>query len=184
MRRHQAASSRLSLPENIPVVAKDHIRVTGMTLEGLVSQVVAVHDLLMSENIQNNLFLSGRTFPVGRFHFIELAGPPLGPGMGMEAVEFLRNRGMEFTPEGVRRDAHKFGWLWCWIDEWQAKWMPPHLCNTDGDDLLWHTASFSVANPLDVRRALLQRQDVEYDDLLMSSLWFRLVRVRCNAISI
>jgi len=125
---------------------------------------VTVHDLLMSENIQNNLFLSGRTFPVGRFHFIELAGPPLGPGMGMEAVEFLRNHRMEFTPEGVRRDAHKFGWLWGWIDEWQAKWKQPHLCNTDGDDLLWHTASFSVANPLDVRRTLMQRQDVEYDD--------------------
>lgn len=66
----------------------------------------------MSENIQNNLFLSGRTFPVGCFHFIELAGPPLGPGMGMEAVEFLHDCGMEFTPEGLRRDAHKFGWLW------------------------------------------------------------------------
>ncbi len=134
---------------------------------------VTVHDLLMSENIQNNLFLSGRTFPVGRFHFIELAGPPLGPGMGMEAVEFLRNRGMEFTPEGVRRDAHKFGWLWGWIDEWQAKWMPPHLCNTDGDDLLWHTASFSVVNPLDVRRALLQRQDVEYDDPEEEFIWVK-----------
>ena len=134
---------------------------------------VTVHDLLMSENIQDNLFLSGRTFPVGRFHFIELAGPPLGPGMGMEAVEFLRNRGMEFTPEGVRRDAHKFGWLWGWIDEWQAKWKPPHLCNTDGDDLLWHTASFSVANPLDVRRALLQRQDVEYDDQEEEFIWVK-----------
>jgi hypothetical protein len=80
---------------------------------------------------------------------------------------------MEFTPEGVRRDAHKFGWLWGWIDEWQANWKPPHLCNTDGDDLLWHTASFSVANPLDVRRALLQRQDVEYDDQEEEFIWVK-----------
>jgi len=132
---------------------------------------VTVHDLQMSENIQNNLFLSGRTFPAGHFHFIELAGPPLGPGMGMEAVEFLQDHGMEFTPEGVRRDAHNFGWLWSWIDEWQANWKPPHLCNTDGDDLLWHTASFSVANPSDVRRVLLQRQDVEYDDQEEEFIW-------------
>jgi len=132
---------------------------------------VTVHDLLMSENIQNSLFLSGRTFPVGCFHFIELAGPPLGPGIGMEAVEFLHDCGMEFTPEGLRRDAHKFGWLWGWIDEWQANWKPPHLCNTDGDDLLWHTASFSVDNPLDVRRVVLQRQDVEYDDQEEEFVW-------------
>ena len=30
---------------------------------------VTVHDLLMSKSIDNNLFLSGRMFPVGCFHF-------------------------------------------------------------------------------------------------------------------
>jgi len=89
----------------------------------------------------------------------------------MEALEFLQDRGMEFTPGGLRRDAHKFGWLCGWIDEWQANWKPPHLCNTDGDDLLWHTASFSVDNPLDVRRAMLQQQDVEYDDQEEEFVW-------------
>ena len=139
----------------------------------LLSGTMTVHDLLMSENIENNLFLSGRAFPVGRFHFIELAGPPLGAGMGMEAVEFLRDRGMEFTREGARRDAHMFGWLWCWIDEWQANWKPPHLCNTDGDDFVWHTASFSVANTEDTRLALLQRQDIEYDDHEDEFIWVK-----------
>jgi hypothetical protein len=139
----------------------------------LLGNEVTVHDRLMSESIENNLFLSGRTFPVGRFHFIELGGPPLGPGMGMEAVEFLRGCGMKFTPEGLRRDAHKFGWLWGWIDEWQANWKPPHLCNTDGDDLLWHTASFSVTNSADVRQALLQLQDVEYDDHEDEFIWLK-----------
>jgi hypothetical protein len=134
---------------------------------------VTVNDLLMSENIQNNLFLSGRTFPVGHFHFIELAGPPLGPGMGMDAVEFLQGCGMEFTPEGLRRDPHKFGWLWNWIDEWQVNWKPPHLCNTDGEDLLWHTASFSVANPADVHQTLLERQDVEYDEQEDEFIWLK-----------
>jgi len=134
---------------------------------------VTVHDLLMSENIQNNLFISGRTFPVGRFHFIELSGPPLGPGMGTDAVDFLKKRGMEFTPEGLRQDAHKFGWLWSWIDDWQANWRPPHLCNTDGDDLLWHTASFSLENPVYVRQELLKRNDVEYDDQEDEFIWMK-----------
>jgi len=88
----------------------------------LLGGMVIVHDLLMSENIENSLFLCGRAFSAGGFHFIELAGPPLGAGMGIEAVQFLRDCAMEFTPEGLRRDAHKFGWLWGWIDEWQANW--------------------------------------------------------------
>jgi len=139
----------------------------------LLGGTVTVHDLLMSENIEDNLFLSGRAFPVGHFHFIELSGPPLGAGMGMEAVEFLRDRGMEFSPEEMRRDAHKFGWLWGWKDQWQANWKPPRLCNTDGEDLLWHTASFSVANGAAVRQALVQRQDVEYDDLEDEFIWIK-----------
>ncbi|MFC1636416.1 YecA family protein [Planctomycetota bacterium] len=139
----------------------------------LVSGKVTVHDRLMSESIENNLFLSGRTFPVGHFHFIELGGPPLGPAMGMEAIEFLRDRGIEFTPEGLRRDAHKFGWLWDWIDEWQANWRPPHLCNTDGDDFVWHTASFSIVDPGTVRRALLRQQNIEYDDEEAEFIWVK-----------
>jgi hypothetical protein len=139
----------------------------------LVGGEVTVRDRLMSESIEKNLFLSGRTFPVGRFHFIELGGPPLGPAMGMEAVDFLRDRGMEFTPKGLRRDAHKFGWLWKWIDEWQANWRPPHLCNTDGDDFVWHTASFSMADPGAVRRGLFRQQDVEYDDEEEEFIWVK-----------
>jgi len=139
----------------------------------LLGGTVTVHDLAMSENIENSLFFCGRAFQAGRFHFIELSGPPLGAGMGMEAVEFLRGCGMEFTPEGLRRDAHKFGWLWGWIDQWQANWKPPRMCNTDGEDLLWHTASFSVADNVAVRQALLQRQDMEYDDLEDEFIWVK-----------
>jgi hypothetical protein len=139
----------------------------------LLGGAVTVHDRLMSENIEDNLFLCGRAFPVGRFHFIELSGPPLGAGMGMEAVEFLRDCGTEFSPEGMRRDAHKFGWLWGWIDQWQANWRLPHLCNTDEEDFLWHTASFSVANNAAVRQALLQRQDVQYDDQEEEFIWVK-----------
>jgi hypothetical protein len=99
---------------------------------------------MMSENIQDNLFLVARTFPAGVFCFIEMAGPPLGPGMGKETIDFLRYCGMKFTPEGLTRDAHKFGRLWQWLSEWEANWVPPQITNTDGEELLWHTGSFSI----------------------------------------
>jgi hypothetical protein len=100
-----------------------------------------------------------------------MAGPPLGAGMGREAVGFLRSCRMEFTPEGLRRDAHMFGWLWGRMDEWQANWKRPHMCNTDGDELLWHTASFSVANPGQTRQALMQREDIECDEEADELVW-------------
>jgi hypothetical protein len=137
----------------------------------LLGGAVTVHDRMMSENIENGLFFAARAFPAGRFHFVELAGPPLGARMGLEAVGFLRDCGMEFTPEGLRRDAHKFGWLWRWSDEWQARRKSPHLRNTDGEEFLWHTASFSVANPEDTRQALLGRQDIQHDDQEDEFVW-------------
>jgi hypothetical protein len=139
----------------------------------LLGGTATVHDQMMSENIENNLFFAARVFPAGSFHFVELAGPPLGAGMGLEAVEFLRECGMGFTPEGLRRDAHKFGWLWRWSDRWQVSRKPPHLCNTDGDELLWHTASFSVANTEDARQALLGRQDIQHDDEEDEFIWIK-----------
>ena len=125
---------------------------------------VTVCDQLLSEYVEDGVFIAARAYPAGRFHFLELAGPPLGAGMGLEAAEFLEDCGLEFTRDGLRRDAHLFGRLWDWSDEWKANRQPPHLCNTDGDDLLWHTASFHVPNPQAVRQALLERHDVEYDE--------------------
>jgi len=91
----------------------------------------------------------------------------------MEAVTFLQANGMEFTLEGLRRDAHKFGWLWGWIEDWEANWKPPRLCNTDGDPLFWHTASFGLADPAATRQALLQRPDIHYDDVEEKFIWTR-----------
>ena len=137
----------------------------------LLGGAVTVWDQLLSENIDNNMFIPARAFPAGRFHFIEIAGPPLGFGMGMEAVEFLRDCELEFTREGLNRGAHKFGWLWGWADEWQANRQPPRLCNTDGDDIIFHTASFSVANPAEVRKTLLLRKDIDYDEQSAEFVW-------------
>jgi len=139
----------------------------------LLGGAVTVYDQLMSENIEDNVFFPARVFPAGQFHFVETVGPPLGAEMGLEAVEFLRSCGVEFTREGLRREVHKFGWMWRWTEEWEANWQPPRMCNTDGDELLWHTASFSVVDPPDTRQALLRRPDVQYDDEDDEFIWIK-----------
>jgi hypothetical protein len=155
-------------------VAKHNAKAGTVELEDvLLGGKVTVQDQMMSENIQDNVFLAARAFPAGSFHFIEMAGPPLGPGMGMDAIDFLRDGKVKFTPEGLRRDAHKLGWLWQWMDEWQANWQPPRMCNTDGDELLWHTASFSVADPVLTRQKLIGREDIECGEDSDELVWSR-----------
>jgi len=155
------------------VAAHDAEAGTVTLADVLLGGTVTVHDRLMSENIDDEVFVAGRAFPAGAFHFLEMAGPPLGAEMGLEASEFLLESGMEFTPDGLRRGAHWFGRLWKWADEWERDWQPPHICNTDGDDLLWHTASFKVADPEAVRRALRRRADIDCDDEDDEFVWFR-----------
>ena len=164
--------SRMEACPTLYRVAEHDARAGTIDLEDvLLGGSVTVHDQLMSENIENNVFFAARAFPAGRFHFVELAGPPLGPGMGLEAVEFLRKCRMEFTREGLRQDAHVFGWLWQWMDEWQANRKPRRLCNTDGEEFLWHTASFSVANPDETRTQLMKRKDIDYDEEANELVW-------------
>ncbi len=155
------------------VAAHDAEAGTVTLADVLLGGTVTIHDRLMSENIDDEVFVAGRAFPAGAFHFLEMAGPPLGAGMGLEAAEYLLDSGLQCTPDGLRRGARLFGWLWKWSDEWERDWQPPHLANTDGDVLLWHTASFGVADPQEVRRALLERRDIEYDEANDEFVWFR-----------
>ncbi len=134
---------------------------------------VKVHDKLLSQNINDGLFLSARAFPAGKFHFFEVIGPPLGAMMGMRAVKFLQGCGLQVTPEGLRHGAHLFGSLWGWIEEYQANRRPPRLCNTDGDDLLLHTASFRLADPDATRKALRKRKDIDLDEDAGEFVWFK-----------
>ncbi len=139
----------------------------------LLGETVTVHDQLMSENVRKDVFVAARPFPAGRFHFYEAAGPPLAPVMGLEAVEFLQDLGLEFTPDALRRDAHLLGRLWAWEDEWYDNRAPTRLSNTDGHSLLWHTASFHATDPAAAHQALHNRPDVTYDDANDEFVWTR-----------
>ncbi|MBI5725594.1 MAG: SEC-C domain-containing protein [Planctomycetes bacterium] len=162
-----------SYPSLYRVAGHDAKAGTAVFEDVLLGGAVTIYDKLFSENIDNGVFIVARVFPAGKFHIFDPAGPPLGAMMGDEAAEFLQDCGLEFTKEGLRRDPHLFGLLWSWVDQWEKNWKPPRLCNTDGDDLLWHTASFSVADVQKVHGALAGRKDIEYDETEDEYIWVR-----------
>jgi hypothetical protein len=123
-----------------------------------------VHDKMLSGCVQAGLHLTGRVFPVGQFRFFSPIGPPLPNLLAMEAAEYLESLGLKFTHEGLLREADKFGWLWNWYDNRSAQGYMPQLSNTDGDELVWQTASFSVSDEEAVRGILSERDDIDYDD--------------------
>jgi len=166
--------ARMEVYPTLYRVAGHNAKAGTIVLENvLLGGTVTVYDQLMSENIEDNVFFPARVFPAGQFHFVETVGPPVGAGMGLEAVEYLQRHKVEFTPEGLRRDAHKFGWMWLWLEQQEANRQPPRMCNTDGEDFVWHTASFAVADPAGVRQALQQRADVQYDDQDDEFIWIK-----------
>lgn len=134
---------------------------------------LTIHDRLLSGCVREGHYLVGRAFRAGGFHFFSPVGPLLPPWWAMDAVEFLERNDMRLTREGLIRDVHKFGWLWDWMDERAKEGDRPHLCNTDGDDLVWHTASFSVSDENAVRDALSKRDDIDYDEENDEYMWFR-----------
>jgi len=132
-----------------------------------------IHDKLLSGCVQAGQCLTGRVFPAGQFYFFSAMGPPLPDLLAMEAAEYLESLGVKFTHEGLLREASKFGWLWDWYDERAAEGYMPELRNTDGEGIIWQTASFAVADEPAVRRALAAREDIDYDDENDEYLWFR-----------
>jgi len=132
-----------------------------------------VHDKLLSGCVEPGQHLTGRVFPAGEFHFFSPIGPPLSNLMALEAAEYLESVGVEFTYEGLHRQAEKFGWLWDWYDRKLDEDHMPHIQNTDGDELVWQTASFSVADEQAARAVLAGRDDIDYDDQDDEYHWLR-----------
>jgi len=132
-----------------------------------------VHDKLLSGCVKLGQHLTGRVFPAGEFHFFSPIGPPLSNAMALEAAEYLESVGVQFTREGLHRQAEKFGWLWDWFDRKLDEGHMPHIRNTDGDELVLQTASFSVSDEQAARAALAERHDIEYDEETDVYYWLR-----------
>ena len=134
---------------------------------------LTIHDKSLTECVRPGLCVIARAYPAGAFHFFGPAGPALSEMLAEPAAAFLESLGVKFTPDGLRKNADKFGRLWGWFDRETADNRMPHLCNTDGDDLVWHTASFTVADERTVREALTTREDIDHDPEADEYLWFR-----------
>jgi hypothetical protein len=93
--------------------------------------------------------------------------------LAWEAREYLQALGVGFTEQGLRQGADKFGLLWDWYDEQVAGESSTELLNTDGHELVWQTASFSVSDENLVRQALDEREDVDYDQKCDDYHWIR-----------
>ena len=132
-----------------------------------------VHDKLLSGCVEPGQHLTGRVFPAGQFHFYSPIGPPMSNLMALEAAEYLESVGVEFTHEGLHRQAYKFGWLWNWFDRKLSQGYMPQIRNTDGDELVWQTASFSVSDEQSARAVLARRNDIDYDDENDEYHWLR-----------
>jgi len=147
---------------------------TSLELEDvLTGNRVRVHDRALSETAVRDLLLPMRVIRAGSFHFPLLAGPPLSAMEFTDAVAFLEGEGLVFTPEGIAEQPHLLGRLWPWIEQRSARRGAPRLSNTDGEELVFQTAGFAVADVAALRQALRERPDVQPAGDEDTFAWFR-----------
>ncbi len=131
-----------------------------------------LHDRALSSGAREGLYLPLRLLHVphdGGWTFSAIAGPPLAGHDVRDALQALERAGAELSPEGLRSDAHLLGQLWSWARDRRRR--PPVLTNTDGDPFEPSTATFRVAEPKALERALAKREDVDHDDVEGDWTW-------------
>jgi len=80
----------------------------------------------------------------------------------------------EPTVQWLRENAYIFGRLWALYDEILERGsVLPSLANTDGEPLEFITAYFDCQNSKQVRKTLLQRDDIDYDEDCDEYIWFK-----------
>ncbi len=133
-----------------------------------------VMDKALAETANPQLYLFGRIYQAGDFHFFQTMGPILEAALADRALDHLESLGMEFTPQGMRTRSHLFGRLFDWaFDQYERMKAGPVLQNTDGDPLVRHSAAFEAADYQALERALSRRKDMDYEQKTGEWIWFR-----------
>ncbi len=130
-----------------------------------------IQDRALSGCDIQHLLLPLRLSRVADWTFCTLAGPPLGPLAAEGAFQHLESLGADLSPGGLRRTAHLVGRLWEFALARSQE--PPQLCNTDGERIEWHQASYRVTDRAALERALAKRRNVDHDESDGSWRWFR-----------
>jgi hypothetical protein len=91
-----------------------------------------------------------------------MAGPPINPLLISRVMEALEASGVGLSAEGLKRHPEVLGQLWQFL---LPRNLPmPKLCNTDGDPLLWHTATFLLGDVAAAAAALTLEPLVRIDE--------------------
>jgi hypothetical protein len=142
----------------------------------LLAGTITVHDQGLSETIRRNWIVPFWIYPIGNFHLVNIAGPVFSVLSSSEVINELLKLKLpaEPTTQWLREHAYIFGRLWALYEEISERGStPPNLANTDGEPLRFITAFFECDNPKKVRKALLQRDDVGYEEDGDVYVWFK-----------
>ncbi|MBN1816998.1 MAG: DUF2384 domain-containing protein [Sedimentisphaerales bacterium] len=148
-----------------------------MTVEDLLlSGKTTIHDYGLSKSAQTGWVIPLWISSLGKFHFVDVAGPPFGPLEITGVIETLQELQLptEPTPSWLRENAHVFGRLWKLRDDLsQASSETPDIRNTDGEPMELSKAFFACKKPQHVQDALMEREDFEYDQEQNEFVWCR-----------
>ena len=130
-----------------------------------------VQDRAMSGCGIEGYFLPLRLMQVAEWTFPLVAGPVLSAFHVERMIRRLESIGFVLGREGKREEAHLMGRLWPWLLE--VRDVRPQLQNTDGDPFEMQRASFHVADPPALVKALERRRDISIDDPGATWVWLR-----------
>lgn len=142
----------------------------------LLSKTTTVHDRGLSETARQGWIAPFWVYPIGNFHFVDIAGPMFNALNSTDVMDELLELKLpeEPTTQWLRENAYIFGRLWALYDEIaESGSMLPKLANTDGEPLEFITAYFECDNSKKVCKELLQRDDIDYDEDCDEFIWFR-----------
>jgi hypothetical protein len=78
----------------------------------LMESEVTVHCPALVREGEEDMYFCARAYAAGSYNFLALCGPKIPDGRIFEALDYLEDEGIEFTPEGLRENAHLLGHLW------------------------------------------------------------------------
>ncbi|MBI5432002.1 MAG: DUF2384 domain-containing protein [Planctomycetes bacterium] len=130
-----------------------------------------VHDRSLSGCDVEGGCIPMRLMTVSRWLFPAFAGPAMTTGDVDRATRFLESCGFDLSRESIRLHPQMLGWIW-------QIFLPRNrpqitLTNTDGDLLLWHTATFRLADPIATARGLHAKEKVNFDEVDGTWTWWK-----------